>query len=300
MKITLKRYQSSCLPADVNNMAIPHCFTDHIIRHPFPRTKNGETEARCMQEMKTRKSMSSLTNAKELNPYEKEFCTVFPRMWNSTESQYVSGYENWGKVKGTMINYNNGFSTEIIKKPKFSENLRFFFSYQIGHMYVRYFMWNFAGSQNDNQGHGNLVDGNWITGLNFIDNSLGPQDLFPENMKNNKARNKYYMLTTFTRNCRSCLSHKKKPKDAFVVMILFIMTGIAIVVYLNQTPYQPRERDYAYAASFYAFAIWIGLGVSALNQFFRKWLKEGNCLHPACSFHLRNCRSVCSGKRKLG
>lgn len=207
--------------------------------------------------------------------YEDEFCTVFPRMWNSTESQYISGYENWGKVKGTMVNYNNGFTNEMIKKPKFSENLRFFFSYQIGHMYIRYFMWNFAGRQNDNQGHGNLVDGNWISGLNFIDNRLGPQDLYPENMKNNKGRNRYYMLPLLLGLAGLAFHIKNRPKDAFVVMILFIMTGIAIVIYLNQTPYQPRERDYAYAASFYAFAIWIGLGVLALNQMLRKWLKQG-------------------------
>ncbi len=207
--------------------------------------------------------------------YEDEFCTVFPRMWNSTEQHYISGYENWGKVKGTMVNYNNGFTNEMIKKPQFSENLRFFFSYQIGHMFVRYFMWNFAGRQNDIQGHGNLVDGNWISGLNFIDNRLGPQELFPKNMKNNKGRNRYYMLPFLLGIAGLAFHIKAKPKDALVVMILFIMTGLAIVVYLNQTPYQPRERDYAYAASFYAFAIWIGMGVLALNQVFRKWIKEG-------------------------
>jgi hypothetical protein len=207
--------------------------------------------------------------------YEKEFCTVFPRMWNSTESHYISGYENWGKVKGTMINYNNGFSTEMIKKPKFSENLRFFFSYQIGHMYMRYFMWNFAGRQNDIQGHGNLIDGNWISGLNFFDNRLGPQDMFPENMKNNKARNRYYMLPLLLGIAGIAFHIKRKPKDAFVVFVLFLMTGLAIVVYLNQSPYQPRERDYAYAASFYAFAVWLGIGVLAINEFLRRWLKQG-------------------------
>jgi hypothetical protein len=207
--------------------------------------------------------------------YEKEFCTVFPRMWNSTESHYISGYENWGKVKGTMVNYNDGFTNEKIKKPTFSENMRFFFSYQIGHMYMRYFMWNFAGRQNDIQGHGNLTDGNWISGLNFFDNRLGPQNLVPEHMKNNKGRNRYYMLPLLLALAGLAFHVMRKPKDAFVVMILFVMTGIAIVVYLNQTPYQPRERDYAYAASFYAFAIWIGFGVLAVNELIRKWLKKG-------------------------
>jgi hypothetical protein len=207
--------------------------------------------------------------------YEKDFSTVFPRMWSGNEQHHISGYEQWGKVKGTKIRYNTGMSVENIVKPTFGENLRFFFSYQIGHMYVRYFMWNFAGRQNDNQGHGNLVDGNWISGLNFIDNRLGPQELLPENMKNNKARNRYYMLPFLLGLAGLAFHVMKKPKDSIVVMALFFMTGIAIVVYLNQTPYQPRERDYAYAASFYAFAIWIGLGVLALDHLLRKWLKQG-------------------------
>jgi hypothetical protein len=207
--------------------------------------------------------------------YEKEFSTIFPRMWSGNEPHHISGYENWGKIKGTMIPYNNGFQTEMIKKPTFTENLRFFFSYQVGHMYMRYFMWNFAGRQNDIQGHGNLIDGNWISGINFIDNRLGPQELFPENMKQNKGRNRYYMLPLLLGLAGLAFHMKVRPKDAFVVMVLFLMTGLAIVVYLNQTPYQPRERDYAFAASFYAFAIWIGIGVLGLNYVLRRYLKQG-------------------------
>ncbi len=207
--------------------------------------------------------------------YEKEFCTVFPRMWSGTEKHHISGYENWGKVKGTSIRYNTGTSVEMITKPTFAENLRFFFTYQIGHMYFRYFMWNFAGRQNDNQGHGNLLDGNWISGINFIDNKLGPQDLYPENMKNNKARNRYYMLPLLLGILGLIYHSRIKPKDAFIVGVLFFMTGIAIIIYLNQTPFQPRERDYAYAASFYAFAIWLGIGVLCINEFLRKSLKKG-------------------------
>ncbi len=207
--------------------------------------------------------------------FAKEFSTVFPRMWSSSENHHMTGYENWGKVKGTMIRYNDGQGSRMIKKPTFGENLRFFFSYQVGHMYVRYFMWNFAGRQNDIQGHGNLIDGNWISGIPFIDNRLGPQEHYPDNMKQNKARNRYYMLPLLLGLAGLAFHFKKRPKDAFVVGMLFFMTGLAIVIYLNQTPYQPRERDYAYAASFYAFAIWLGLGVLALNQLLRKWLKEG-------------------------
>jgi len=213
---------------------------------------------------------------KGLKPkYAKEFSTIFPRMWSSSEPHHITGYENWGKVKGTMIPYNNGYETQMIKKPTFGENLRFFFSYQVGHMYLRYFMWNFAGRQNDIQGHGNLVDGNWISGINIIDNRLGPQEVYPENMKSNPARNRYYMLPLLLGLGGFFYQLMVRKKDAFVVGTLFLMTGLAIVVYLNQSPYQPRERDYAYAASFYAFAMWIGLGVLGLNHLIRKYLKQG-------------------------
>lgn len=142
-------------------------------------------------------------------------------------------------------------------------------------MYWRYFMWNFAGRQNDIQGFGNSVHGNWISGIAPLDNSrLGNQDLLPEYLKENKAHNSYFMLPLLLGLIGLAFHFMKDQKNAFVVLLLFVLTGIAIVVYLNQTPDQPRERDYAYAASFFAFTIWIGLGVTALFSLFKKIIKN--------------------------
>jgi hypothetical protein len=203
--------------------------------------------------------------------YDKRFMTFFPRMY-SDQQDHIEAYKQWGKIKGRSVkitNYNG--NTEIRKVPTFAENLRFFFRYQIGFMYMRYFMWNFAGRQNDIQGHGNVIHGNWISGINFIDElRLGPQDELPDFLAKNKARNRYYLLPLLLGLLGLFFHYKKHPKDFFVVLLLFIMTGIAIVVYLNQTPFQPRERDYAYAGSFYAFTIWIGLGVTAIYS----WIKS--------------------------
>jgi hypothetical protein len=242
---------------------------------PLSREKWGDRNPVYMKDTEQKKYVIIDKREGTKPKYVKDFCTVFPRMWSSSEGHHITGYENWGKVKGTMVAHNNGYDSQMIKKPTFGENLRFFFSYQLGHMYLRYFMWNFAGRQNDIQGHGNLTDGNWISGIKFIDNRLGPQELYPENMKSNPARNRYYMLPLLLGLGGLFYHLMVRKKDAFVVGILFVMTGLAIVIYLNQTPYQPRERDYAYAASFYAFAIWIGLGVLGLNHFIRKYLKQG-------------------------
>lgn len=144
-----------------------------------------------------------------------------------------------------------------IQKPSFGQNLSFMFRYQLGHMYFRYFMWNFSGRQNDIQGHGDFRYGNWISGIPFIDNILvGDQSLMPDTLKHDKANNKYYMLPFILGLLGMFYQYqrgKQGKKDFWVVMLLFFFTGIAIVLYLNQYPYQPRERDYAYAGSFYAF-----------------------------------------------
>lgn len=195
--------------------------------------------------------------------YDKTQSSIFPRIWSDNPS-HVSFYKDWLDMPATR------------KKPDFvSDNLRFFFTYQLGHMYFRYFMWNFAGRQNDVQGHGNYTDGNWISGIKFIDEArLGSQDNLPRSIKENKAHNKLYFLPLILGLIGLFYHYKKNMKDATVVMMLFFFTGIAIVIYLNQYPYQPRERDYAYVGSFYAFAIWIGLGVLAiydkLNNRFNK------------------------------
>lgn len=197
--------------------------------------------------------------------YASEFKSIFPRMW-SAKGNHISAYKQWSDFKGVPKSYRtiNG-KVETINKPTMGENLKFFFSYQVGWMYFRYFLWNFAGRQNDTQGHGNFLDGNWMTGIRFIDDAnVGNQDALPEAAINQKARNFFYAIPLILGLIGMFFQFKNDSNNAIVVMLLFLFTGLAIVVYLNQYPYQPRERDYAYAGSFYAFAIWIGFGVLAL------------------------------------
>ena len=201
--------------------------------------------------------------------YDKRLCTFFPRMWSS-QTNHVKEYKSWAKIKGVAKIGDN-----VHKKPTFRENLRFFFVYQIGHMYFRYFMWNFSGRQNDWQGHGSLLRGNWITGIPFIDKVLiGPQDDLPYKLRTNKARNTYFMLPFLLGLIGLFYHYQRHKKDFFVVLLLFFYTGIAIVIYLNQYPLQPRERDYAYVGSFFAFSIWIGIGVLAMYEYLRKFLQN--------------------------
>jgi hypothetical protein len=203
--------------------------------------------------------------------YDPRFTTVFPRMWSSGDQQHISAYKDWGKVKGIPITVHgrNG-EAETLIKPTFGENLRYFFTYQLNYMYFRYFMWNFAGRQNDLQGRGDVLNGNWISGIPFLDNAmLGPQDNIPENLQNH-GTNKFYLLPLILGLIGLFFHMKKDIFSGWVVALLFFLTGIAIVVYLNQYAYQPRERDYAFAASFYAFAIWIGLGVFAIFDYLSK------------------------------
>ncbi|WP_321347066.1 DUF2723 domain-containing protein [uncultured Draconibacterium sp.] len=208
--------------------------------------------------------------------YEPKMETVFPRMY-SDKANHIQAYKDWGKVKGTPVRVRERGEVKTLQKPTFGENLRFFFSYQIGHMYMRYFMWNFVGRQNDIQGHGSFENGNWVSGISFIDEpKVGPRDNMPDFMKNDPSRNVYYFLPLLLGLLGLFFQYNqgKKGKETFAVtMLLFILTGLAIVVYLNQYPYQPRERDYAYAGSFYAFAIWIGLGVLAVYAGLKKVLK---------------------------
>jgi hypothetical protein len=198
--------------------------------------------------------------------YDPRFITFFPRMW-SDQSDHKAVYEEWGRVKGIPIQVTeqNG-EKKVVKKPTFIENMRFMFSYQFGYMYFRYFMWNFSGKQNDTQGTGGAVNGNWITGIKFIDEQrLGTYDL-PVDMKNDTSRNKYYLLP-FLLGLAGMFYHLNRDNRNWgIIMLLFIMTGIAIVIYLNQYPNQPRERDYAYSGSFYFFSVWIGLGVLTLFE----------------------------------
>ena len=203
--------------------------------------------------------------------FSPELTTVFPRMY-SNDPAHVQAYESWVKIKGKKVNIRGRDNKmQAITKPSFGNNLAFFFKYQVGHMYLRYFMWNFAGRQNDIQGHGEIINGNWLSGIKFIDEArLGSQDKVPARYLNHKARNEYYMLPLLLGLIGVFYHSKKHKKDFSVVLFLFVLTGIAIVVYLNQKPQEPRERDYSYVGSFYAFAIWIGLGVLSLYDFLRK------------------------------
>ncbi len=209
--------------------------------------------------------------------YASEFCSIFPRMY-STEGRHVRKYKEWSDFKGTKKRYLDPRTgkTETIAKPTMFENIKFLWRYQIDWMYIRYFMWNFAGRQNDIQGHGGVMDGNWISGIDFIDKMrLGfSMSELPETYTNNKALNKFYFLPLILGLLGFLFHLEKNNKDALVVGLLFILTGLAIVIYLNQYPYQPRERDYAYAGSFYAFAIWIGLGVLFIYDKLKSFLSE--------------------------
>ena len=208
-----------------------------------------------------------VTGYNEHYEYQPELNMLFTRMY-SDKSEHISAYKEWTNFKGRPVQVRTSEGTKTVMKPTFAENLAFFLDYQLNYMYWRYFMWNFAGRQNDIQGHGEVQNGNWISGFNFIDKHIaGDQTNLPDDLKNNAGRNVFYMLPLLLGLIGlfyQAFSGKKGIESFWVTFFLFFMTGIAIVIYLNQTPYQPRERDYAYAGSFYAFAIWIGLGVAAV------------------------------------
>lgn len=209
--------------------------------------------------------------------YAKKAQMFFPRMYSS-QAHHKRAYRTWTDFKGKKTSKTKVYDRttgRIIKTkitlPTFAENMRFLLNYQFNFMYWRYFMWNFTGRQNDMQGHGNaqmsdmVMKGNWLSGVPFVDDAhLGNQSTKPASIKDNEGRNTFFFLPLILGIIGMVFHFSRFKQDAFVVLLLFFMTGIAITIYLNQTPFQPRERDYAYAGSFYAFAIWIGLGVQAL------------------------------------
>lgn len=222
--------------------------------------------------------------------YHPDFRGLFPRMW-SEQDHHIDQYMYWANMNeselfepvrdndGNPVRAQDGSfqfdRSRPAEKPTFAQNLRFFFRYQVGYMYLRYFMWNFAGRQNDIQGHGELTHGNWISGIKFIDEArLGPQENMPDHLKENPGRNTYFFLPLILGIVGMFFHYKNENKDFWVVSLLFLFTGLAIVAYLNQYPVQPRERDYAYAGSFYAFTIWIGLGVLGLINYLTKNYKS--------------------------
>ncbi len=207
--------------------------------------------------------------------FDDRFITIFPRMYSS-DDRHIREYEYWGEIKGKKINIPTSQGNKEFVCPTFSENLRFFFRYQVGYMYFRYFMWNFAGRQNDIQGNGNVIHGNWISGFDGFDSiRLGDQETLPSDLKNNPARNSYFFLPLLFGLAGIIWQYLRDKNSLWVVLTLFIMTGLAIVVYLNQYPLQPRERDYAYSGSFYAFAIWIGMGFYLLYDVVKKVISPG-------------------------
>jgi len=217
--------------------------------------------------------------------YNPAMCTIFPRMWSS---QHERDYKSWvddkrddkgqPDIKGEPVSItNNRGEPETLIKPTFGENIVYFWKYQLNWMYFRYFLWNFSGRQNDIQGHGGPLDGNAISGVKFIDKArLGPQENLPESIVGNKGYNRFYLLPLLLGMIGLLYQINKDWKNALVVFLLFFFTGLAIVIYLNQYPNQPRERDYAFAGSFYAFAFWIGLGVYGIWDMTRKYFSNAN------------------------
>ena len=216
----------------------------------------------------------------KMNP---ELDMLFPRMYSGA---HAKEYKEWVNLQGEVVNATtrldregNPTAYEPKVKPTFIENLQFFIDYQLNYMYWRYFMWNFAGRQNDNSAQGEITNGNWICGIPFIDNNrLGDQSLMPDDLgAGNKGHNVFYLLPLILGIIGllwQAYAGKRGIEQFWVIFFLFFMTGIAIVIYLNQTPSQPRERDYAFAGSFYAYAIWIGMGVAGLWHLIMLFVKK--------------------------
>jgi hypothetical protein len=263
-------------PLNENNPSNPFSFLYYINREQYgerPLFKGAYYNAPVI-DYKDGKPVYALENGKYIithhdleRVYDERFITLFPRMWSDQSADHADVYREWGGTKGIPLQVTNQSGEKsTIRKPKFSENLKFMFTYQFGYMYFRYFMWNFAGKQNDTQGTGGAINGNWITGIKFLDEPrTGTYDL-PAGLKDDTSRNKYYLLPFLLGLAGLFYQLNRDNKNWWIILLLFIMTGIAIVFYLNQSPNQPRERDYAYVGSFYFYAVWIGLGVLALFE----------------------------------
>lgn len=239
----------------------PLLFGPTFVSQPIEIDRvNGEMHY--YQDPKTKRYIE--LGRKPIIKYDPDDEMLFPRIFDNDDPSHIKFYRNWLGLKEGQ-------------KPTMGDNLNFFFTYQVGFMYWRYFMWNFSGRQDDVQGDGDIKHGNWITGFPFIDNAmLEDQTNLPYPLNENKANNKMYLIP-FILGILGALYHfKRRKNDAFVVMLLFFFTGLAIVLYLNQTPIQPRERDYAYAGSVYAFAIWIGIGVFWLFEQLGKRMSARN------------------------
>ena len=208
---------------------------------------------------------------------------LFPRMWNGFQDSYKEFYKTYATRYNTRRTKLYGKSMNF-QMPTMADNLKFFFDYQVNYMYVRYFLWNFVGRQNDVHGQvpGDVTSGNWESGIGFIDRvRLGDQSDAPDFLAHNRAKNHYFFLPLILGLIGFFFQLRHDPRNSWVTGLLFLLTGLAIVVYLNQPPYQVRERDYAYAGSFYVFALWIGLGVMALQSWFEKLFKKEDGISAA-------------------
>ena len=223
-----------------------------------------------MKYLKGKDSYIPIGRTKDYN-YTSDVKQLFPRVWDSSDDQYhAQFYAEW-------LGLEQDPQTGNYQAPTYKDNINWFFSYQMSLMYWRYFMWNFAGKQNDIQGLGNKRDGNWISGIGFIDDSrLGDQSRLPVSIKNNAAHNRFFLLPFLLGIIGCVYQYLKNRKDWIVSFLLFFFTGIAVVLYLNQPGNQPRERDYAYVGSFYAFAIWIGLAVITFAQLAKEKLEKAS------------------------
>lgn len=277
LRMYLAREQYGSTPLVYGNTYVSELKREVKGRAYTAVTKEGRPVwSKVIKENENDKDKYFVSRHETVYEYMDELKMLFPRMY-STDQNHINAYKEWAQIKGTPVRINRAGENATVMKPTFAENLRFFFSYQLNFMYWRYFMWNFSGRQNDIQGQGEIQNGNWITGIKFIDEILvGPQDDMPYDIINNKGHNVYYLLP-FLLGILGILfqanSGKKGIQGFWVTFFLFFMTGIAIVLYLNQTPLQVRERDYAYAGSFYAFSIWVGLGVAAIARALQQYAK---------------------------
>ncbi len=207
--------------------------------------------------------------------YEENTCTWFPRMYSS-DKNHIEAYKSWIDITGKRVSVKQGQGErKTLIVPRFSDQIKFFVNYQFGFMFGRYFMWNFVGRQNDRQGRGDILNGNWLSGFSFIDNArLGPQDKLPSWLKNNKARNTYFFIPFLLGLFGAFYQYKIHRESFFIVLALFIMGGLGLTVYINEVPITPRERDYVFVGAFLAFSIWVGMGLPAMVSLINQKMKN--------------------------
>ncbi len=271
-------------PVDMSNPEDPFALGNYLNREqygsrplfygPSFASPLVDTKDRLSYERSNGKYVSFPLNTPEMY-YDNNTLMLFPRMPDNNP-ELVKAYKQWCDFKGKLyLRQTPDGKQEQILLPTFAENLTYFFRYQLGFMYFRYFMWNFVGRQNDIQGHGNVMNGNWISGIPIVDNArLGPQEKLPTSLKNNRGRNVYYFLPLLLGLIGLYYHYKNDLRNFIVLALLFFFTGIAITIFLNEIPSTPRERDYVSVASFYVFSIWIGIGVIALSQLLERWVKN--------------------------